>query len=120
MLHFGPVLHVTPALLQDPVPSRWLKQLWNRSCSLSARLFPPRLYSITGLYGRAAVPFGGTAVQPQAINRVGHNMSTNIKPAGLWEFEGSLVRCGWLVLSSLQDVDVLLPQYGRKMLELFV
>ncbi len=75
---------------------------------------------ISGLYGCAAVPFGGTAVQPQAINRVGHNMSTNIKPAGLWEFEGSLVRCGWLVLSLLQDVDVPLPQYGRKMLELLV
>lgn len=51
---------------------------------------------ISGLYGHAAVPFGSSAVQPQAINRVGHNMSTNIKPAGLWEFEGSLVRCGWL------------------------
>lgn len=56
---------------------------------------------ISGLYGRAAAPFDGMAVQPQAINRVGHNMSTNIKPAGLWEFEGSLVRSGWLVLSSL-------------------
>lgn len=111
-----PVLHITPALLQDPVPSRWLEQMWNRLCS--ALSSSPDF--ISGLYGRAAVPFGSTAVQPQAINRVGHNMSTNIKPAGLWEFEGSLLRCGWLVLSSLQDVDVPLPQYGRKMLELLV
>lgn len=43
---------------------------------------------MSGRHGRAAVPFGGTAVQPQAINRVGHNMSTNIKRGGLWEVEG--------------------------------
>lgn len=46
---------------------------------------------MSGLHGRAAVPFGGTTVQPQAINRVGHNMSTNIKRGGLWEVVGGLV-----------------------------
>lgn len=72
---------------------------------------------ISGLYGRAAVPFGGMAVQPQAINRVGHNMSTNIKPAGLWEFVGSLeMRLARIEFAA----GCLTFLYGSRILELLV
>jgi len=108
VLRVVPVLHVT--LVQRSKTQ--CQPGVSCSCGLGSALLAltPSPDFISGLYGRAAVPFDGMAVQPQAINRVGHNMSTNIKPAGLWGVWWEAVGSYWV---HWRDFDVPFPQFGR-------